>query len=155
MCSTLGYYAKILQLLTGLFASLYQLHLHVALLRLLLQSLVFSINRKEREQHEAIGCPCSAVELGSSRGRSLNVVRFCLFTPFLTHLAFRKPGSRICHMNLRWKALPLDKAQDFSVESRSSLTACVLPTMLKVTETVEMLLRLRELELCKEQPGSR
>lgn len=47
-----------------------------------------------------------------------------LFTLFLTHLAFRRPGSRICQRNLCWKAPPLDKAQDFSVKSRSSHSVC-------------------------------
>lgn len=86
---------------------------------LLLQPLVFSINRKAREQREAL--VLAAQQWNSA---ALNVVWFGLFTALLTHLAFRKPGSRICPMNLHWKALHLDKAPDLPVKSRSSHSVC-------------------------------
>lgn len=152
-CRTLGYNTKIFKFLTGLFVSLYWLHWRLALLMLLLQPLVFSINRKEREQREAIGCCYSATELGCWRGRGLNAVQFRLFTALLTHLAFRSLAARYAKWTCTGKPFLWTKHRTFTL-NQGALTVCVLPTTLKVTKTVRMLLRQRELETCKEQPES-
>lgn len=93
---------------------------------LLLQALVFSINRKERNSVRPLAVAAQRGNCAAccSRGRRLNVVWFCLFTALLTHLAFRKSGSQICVMNLCRKALRLDKAMDFSVKSKKSHGVC-------------------------------
>lgn len=138
-CGAQGYCIKILQLLTGLCLSLDGIHLHLVLLMLLLQLLLFSVNRKERGQCEATGCCYSATELCCSRGKRLNIVRLCVFTPFPARLPFRKPCSQIGQIDSRWKHFIWTKHRAF-LSHQGALISCGLPTMLKVKTFFWMLL---------------
>lgn len=122
----LGYYAEMLGVLTGLFVSI-KLHLCLALLMLFLQLLVFSINRKGKENSTNYGL------LLLSKGtvllwREKSGHRVILFVHSIPDTSFRKTGSPISRMNAHaGKPFLWTKYRAFGPNC-GALTACVLPT---------------------------
>ena len=106
------------------FVSLYWLHLHLVLLMLFLQLLVFSVNRKERANSvRALAAATQQRNCAAPEGKVWTCEILFVYSIPSTPV-FQEAWQPNKPKKLTLKALHLDKAQDFSVKSRSLHILC-------------------------------